>query len=1265
MHTDMGSDDWRAQYEAAYRSLDADQRRVVEMSLEPGPVTLVVPAGAGSGKTKTMVVVAARAINDHGYQPGDVAVLTFTNAAAAELSHRLLGMLRPDARQAMQAESILTFDKFIARQVWRNTALRKLVGTQGPKFKEKRDKASPNMLPEVLWFMHHIISTPPTWGPYKGAIPGLPGFQGMQAVKRTDDDDDDAYKAAKNITAIRARLLHDGLRFDSVDTRPRAIEGALALMSEIMPSFADQKEDSVVIQAIRYFELAKQSLGAWESLDVLDTYARHGKGARKLVIVDESQDNDVLLTRAGIDTAIRGAGRAILVGDPQQSIYWFRGASPDTFQQLPTTEGARVTHLARNYRSGSWIVEAGNLIAEGHPWAMGVAAQAVRQETGEIEVLDGQTAENTFAQIAKDIQARIQAGASPGEFAVLTMSNTAADNAQASLDGLGIPNVRLGSRMGMWDTKDARATMGWIAIGAGADVSVRDAAGAMLLPRLRMITERFLEDHFAGTRSDILDTARGVLGRIRSRQTQHMSLQHWIMGVEIVQWAHKTLGWEAMLCAVALLIDPKAAQSVEWSGDAAEQAAARERIQAVEEAAAAKAGREVREDAIAAAMRRPDVLWPEVHERVAAWHKDGITAGVLPKPAEATGVEASEAAEEDADEEAAIPGTPQLVLSVARKLGSVERLRTHALACAKTPILEEDMPSYVAEDPARAAAWLAEVELMRKHRVACATVWTSKGLEWSQVYAVVPMASIDIDYGFTAERVERDRLLYVAVTRAANRLVLAHFPIGPRVGLPGALAERVMPFVYAQQRLRALAAEIEGTGWAIRGSVTGLRESTWTAVHPLLPDVTVAVQAGERLAQSDLHGMTYMTAHTATLTIGGAAWQGRTHKAPFICAGALDLMRALTPVVKPIAPTVAQVQVLYQGFTGDTGRKVPEARAEAVALLAQLTHGTTQSAPPTPPDDAAPVEGEVEEPSTVVANPTARGGLQQDFIRWLTAAGERDMAEHVYHMSAAAFTGFVAGLGYDPEDLCRAPQPPPAAPPATPAPQVRPAPLPMAPAQPGAAVRATDLVDASSWVRVLSSEPYVGPRDAYVSLPYPSEPSEDGGPSTTLSVFLGQVHERYGVLYTAMSPHQHQEQPKTLPARLGAIVLSIALVPRAATLSGTAYLVRRQDGAPVLTPLVTWTAPVRQSTDHGEDILARIGLAVGKHLIHVMRGWSGFDVTKSAAEIAAYEVGVGLFGTLAPRKPGERSLTMLASGELYHPRWTGQVRVPLILPRSA
>jgi exodeoxyribonuclease V beta subunit len=107
----------------------------------------------------------------------------------------------------------------------------------------------------------------------------------------------------------------------------------------------------------------------------------------KVGLIDESQDTDqqqLEIFRAIFDRGT-ASGRLILVGDPKQAIYGFRGGDVDAYLSARPTDSARVSDLATTYRSAHGLVMAlntlfGRPLAFGNPALVYPEATAARQD---------------------------------------------------------------------------------------------------------------------------------------------------------------------------------------------------------------------------------------------------------------------------------------------------------------------------------------------------------------------------------------------------------------------------------------------------------------------------------------------------------------------------------------------------------------------------------------------------------------------------------------------------------------------------------------------------------------------------------------------------------------------------------------------------------------------------------------------------------------------------------------------------------------------
>ncbi|MGW3117258.1 ATP-dependent helicase [Streptomyces sp. NPDC001107] len=316
--------------------LDAQQRSVVDH--KGGP--LLVLAGPGTGKTTTLVEsVAARIAR--GGDPERILVLTFSRKAAVELRDRMA--LRMGAARAPQATTFHSFCYALVRAHQDNDLfvepLRLLSGPE-------QDVAVRDLLAgqadlERLGLAHV------RWPDELRACLTTRGF-------------------ADEVRAVLARSRELGLSPGALDAFARRIgrpdwRAAATFLAEYL--------DVLDLQGVLdYAELVHRAV----------LLARRPGAAERLaarydaVFVDEYQDTDAAQVR--LLHALAGGGRTLVAfGDPDQSIYAFRGADvggilefPDAF---PRADGrpAPVEVLRTSRRSGSALLAATRLLTQRMP----------------------------------------------------------------------------------------------------------------------------------------------------------------------------------------------------------------------------------------------------------------------------------------------------------------------------------------------------------------------------------------------------------------------------------------------------------------------------------------------------------------------------------------------------------------------------------------------------------------------------------------------------------------------------------------------------------------------------------------------------------------------------------------------------------------------------------------------------------------------------------------------------------------------------------
>ncbi|MER8085952.1 ATP-dependent helicase [Streptomyces sp. NPDC058316] len=397
--------------------LDAAQRAVVE---HPGGPLLVL-AGPGTGKTTTLVeAVAARVAR--GGDPARILVLTFSRKAAVELRDRMAARLG-----AARGPQATTFHSFCYALV--------------------RAHQDADLFAEPM----RLLSGPEQDVTVRELLAGQLELEqdGFAHIRWPDE-----LRAclttrgfADEVRAVLARSRELGLGPDALaDFARRTGRPDWGAAAEFLAEYLDVLDAQGVLD---YAELVHRAVLLAERPEVSASLA----GRYDAVFVDEYQDTDpaqVRLLHALADNrgSAPGAGGGrdlVAFGDPDQSIYTFRGADvngildfPETFRRADGTP-APVGVLTTSRRSGGQLLAATRLLTRRMPLTRLPSAKvrahrelvAVR-EGGSVEAYTYPTASAELDNIADLLRrAHLEDGVPWNEMAVLVRAG-----------GRTIPSVR-------------------------------------------------------------------------------------------------------------------------------------------------------------------------------------------------------------------------------------------------------------------------------------------------------------------------------------------------------------------------------------------------------------------------------------------------------------------------------------------------------------------------------------------------------------------------------------------------------------------------------------------------------------------------------------------------------------------------------------------------------------------------------------------------------------------------------------------------------
>jgi len=283
----------------------------------------LVLAGAGSGKTRIIVHKIARLL-EAGYAPAQIAAITFTNKAAAEMRERAKSLV--GARAAAP----------LAISTFHSLGVRMLRG-DGERLGLKKNFS--------------ILDSDDVLGVLK-----------------------DAGGTTDNALARRWQWTIGAWKNRGLDASGAAAE----LVSGAALPTGMSAADALV--AARLMQRYEERLSAYQAVDfddlivlpakllARDAEVRDAWRARlRYVLVDEYQDTNGI--QYELMKLIAGeAGLFTAVGDDDQSIYGWRGATVDNLKRLPADYPAlRVIALEQNYRSTGSILAAANAVIAHNP----------------------------------------------------------------------------------------------------------------------------------------------------------------------------------------------------------------------------------------------------------------------------------------------------------------------------------------------------------------------------------------------------------------------------------------------------------------------------------------------------------------------------------------------------------------------------------------------------------------------------------------------------------------------------------------------------------------------------------------------------------------------------------------------------------------------------------------------------------------------------------------------------------------------------------
>lgn len=375
---------------------------------------LLILAGAGSGKTTVLVNRIAYILQSELCKPWQILAITFTNKAAGELKERICNAV-PEGGSDIWAA---TFHSTCARILRRYG--------------------------DRIGFTSHftVYGTDDQKKLVKDILKQLNYDEKMLPVKRVLNEISKAKDEMLTPQEMLKRAGYDNLK------------QSVAKVYEIYQSrlkTADAMDfDDMLCKTVELFQKCP---------DILEFY----QNQFKYIMVDEYQDTNKVQYKFVSMLAAR-YGNICVVGDDDQSIYKFRGATIENILSFENTfKGAKMIRLEQNYRSTQNILNAANGVISNNTMRKGKTLWTENAVGDKIEVHTSDSERDEAQFIAKTILDGVADGRKFSDFAILYRMNAQSNSIEQALSRSGIPHRVIGGRR-FYDREEIRDMVAYLQV---------------------------------------------------------------------------------------------------------------------------------------------------------------------------------------------------------------------------------------------------------------------------------------------------------------------------------------------------------------------------------------------------------------------------------------------------------------------------------------------------------------------------------------------------------------------------------------------------------------------------------------------------------------------------------------------------------------------------------------------------------------------------------------------------------------------------------
>ncbi|MGH4015085.1 MAG: DNA helicase PcrA [Pseudonocardiaceae bacterium] len=416
--------------------LNPQQRAAVQHVGSP----LLIVAGAGSGKTRVLAHRIAYLLAERDVQPGQVLAITFTNKAAAEMRERVAALV--GRRAAVMW--VFTFHAMCVRILRREAK--------------------------------HLDLTS------NFSIYDADDTRRLVALVARDLDLDPKRYPARKLAGQLSNLKNE-----LIGPEAAAAAASNDLERRVAEVYAAYQRRLATSNALDFDDLIMRTV---ELLQGFPDIAEHYRRRFRHVLVDEYQDTNhaqyvlvrELVTPAAKDVAASdmaasdtaatdvgvggvGVGELCVVGDADQSIYAFRGATIRNIEEFERDfPDARTILLEQNYRSTQTILSAANAVIARNPDRRD---KRLWSAAGDGEPIVGYVADNEHdeaAFVAAEIDRLVDSGAARfADVAVFYRTNNASRVFEEVFIRLGLPYKVVGG-VRFYERREVRDALAYLRV---------------------------------------------------------------------------------------------------------------------------------------------------------------------------------------------------------------------------------------------------------------------------------------------------------------------------------------------------------------------------------------------------------------------------------------------------------------------------------------------------------------------------------------------------------------------------------------------------------------------------------------------------------------------------------------------------------------------------------------------------------------------------------------------------------------------------------